>query len=360
MALLGNTFAAGITFDVFPQRDVKRPYAKFQITAGSKSEYLALVKARKQDGRNRFTWNKGDYAAGQLADKATAGKVKVSGGYWPIVKAGAAARPEPTPTVVEPPVTPPTPAAPAGRPTIEGTSPRGGLTIMNADSVLAKVGKGITEFRNLFINGKLDLRGDEAAFFDCMFDGQSGQYCVECDDTKTNADARRFVRCEFLNADSCAIYGGAFTCSDSYVHDMDGDGFKATQDVVIEGCYVTRLGLGTGAHADGVQIRGGKRIKICRNFFNMPTNVPGTASNAALFCQMDGRGVSPRDIDFTENWCLGGNYTIRLLDSGPNCSATRNILYPGTPRYGFGTISDGDVWSGNVTNTGAAATPQMK
>jgi hypothetical protein len=276
---------------------------------------------------------------------------------------------QPTAPATQPVVVVVPPAKPV-RPGADSTRPVGILANAPANFVLTP---GQT-YRNLRILGSLDFnvpKGAAITFEDCEFDGgfdgtyvtvngkkvlKGSRYLADCSDNKAGGQVI-FRRCELKRFTSAAIWGSNYQAIGCYVHHSAGDGFKADANVLIQGCYLTSLGMSDGAHADGVQIRGGHDIKIVGNFFDMPKDVAGTSTNAAMFLQLDSRNVS-----FAGNWCLGGNFTVCAYpDVAPKTiSVTGNTFYPGTPRYGFGNIFDGVVWSGNVTDGGKPATPQMK
>lgn len=256
----------------------------------------------------------------------------------------------------EPPVVTPPPIDEQ----IENRRPDASLTGPRITTLIPFTGavRSNTTYTGRSFKGGQDWRNlSDIDAVDCEFDAAGSRYCVRCDDRETTYE-RQFEFCEFKNFASAAIYGGGFSCRNSHVHHSKGDGFKPTHDALIEGNLVEMLGMSEGSHADGVQIRGGWNIIIRLNFFNMPQR-PDTSTNAAVFCQKDSNGVKPKDIAVDRNWCIGGNYTVQLLDSGVNCTATNNVFYPGTPRYGFGRLMNA-TWSGNVTDTGKPATTNMK
>jgi 3-phytase len=239
-----------------------------------------------------------------------------------------------------------------GRPDAKNTGTTGTLKTIDQSQLGLKSG---TTYSNLIIKGQVDVRYvSNVTFVNCVFDAGGSKWAVRADGTGTN---RVFKNCEMKNMASCSVYGSNFSMYSCYVHDSQGDGIKPGQNVLIQGCYLTRLGMSDGAHADGVQIRGGSNIKIIGNFFNMPTNAAGTNTNSSMFLQLDAKNVT-----FDGNWCIGGNYTVCAYpDTAPTTiKVTNNIFYTGTPRFGFGHVYDGVLWSGNVTDTGKTALQNMK
>jgi hypothetical protein len=276
-----------------------------------------------------------------------------------------------TVAAIPPTPMPITPTLASGRPTPSGTTPVGSLALAtSAPATNASITIRNKRFTNDF---KLIVpKGVTITFEDCEwsvgFDGsytkksdgtkvyRGNPYCVDLTDN-TLGGVVVFKRCHFTAFRSCAVVGSNYQAIGCSVDHSGGDGFKADHNVLIQGCYVTMLGMTDGAHADGVQIRDGYNIRIVGNFFNMPTDVPNTSSNAAMFLQL-----ASHDVEFSGNWCIGGNYTVGAFPSASpeTVKIIGNTFYPGTPRYGFGNVFDGVVWSGNVTADGKVATPQMK
>ncbi len=211
-------------------------------------------------------------------------------------------------------------------------------------------------YTNLHINGQVTLTDmTNVTFINCIIDAGGKAYDVRCD----GASNVTIQSCELVNAGSAGIYGDGFTAIDNFVHQSGGDGFKAGDNVVIAGNYVTDLGWYTpNAHADGVQIRGGTNIRIVGNYFDMPNGVSNTKSNSALFLQL-----TATNVVFDSNWVLGGNFSIHAYSDtaggNPTIKITSNVFYSGSTQYGFGSIGSGVVWLSNVTNSGAAALTGM-
>ncbi len=353
MARIGTIQNAGKSYAVYyPKSSGTGTLADaVGVKQGTSTLTVGFYPATKTDV-NLFILNSVGYMAKPGATSAVVGTTT----KWklPIVKVSGTPTPpvDPKPPVV---VIPIDDQITNRRPDASLTKPRISTFIPFAGALRSN-----TTYTGRSFTGKIDPRGfSDVDFVDCLFDANGAPWCVRCDDRETSSYERRFRNCEFKNMASAAIYGGGWSAIACYVHNSKGDGFKATECVLIQGCYLTKLGMSTGAHADGVQIRGGNNIKIIGNFFDMPTNVSGTSSNAAMFLQDDGNGTDSTNITFSNNWCIGGNYTVCAY-AYENIKVTGNTFYTGTPRYGFGNIFAGVVWSGNVTEKGAAATPKMK
>lgn len=181
-------------------------------------------------------------------------------------------------------------------------------------------------------------------FRHCRFDGNGSPFAIRCDD---NLGKLIIDRCEITNATAAGVYGEGFEVTNSFVHQIAGDGFKPICSALIAGNYVTELGWkAPAAHADGVQIESGADIRITGNYFDMPRNVADTKSNAALFLQ-----GQTRNVVFNGNFCRGGNFTVHAWvdgDGGPTIHITGNTFYAGSSQYGFGSIGPGVVWRDNV------------
>jgi hypothetical protein len=251
--------------------------------------------------------------------------------------------------VVEREIIPPAPAIPPNTATT-GILPTAGALAKAPPSFVPQSGK---TYANMVFNDQVGFDNvSDVTFINCLFDitakdtkGAVKKYGARCDGPGHN---RVFKHCEFRGMGSCAIVGSEYQAIDCSVHHSQGDGFKAERNVLIQGCYVTMLGMSDGAHADGVQIRGGSDIRITGNFFDMPTGVAGTHSNACLFLQLDARNVT-----FHANWCRGGNYTICAYPEAKaqaNVAITANVLWGG--KYGPANLFDGVIFRDNVDDKG--------
>jgi len=168
---------------------------------------------------------------------------------------------------------------------------------------------------------------------------------------------------EIFNVTSAGYIGSNAILRRLNIHDSGGDGLKLTSNVLVEGCWIHRLGKKVDAHADGNQTRSGKNLTFRGNNFDMPSpgtpNFPGNPykSNSNFIIST---AVGPIDnILIESNWLNGGNYTIYSIDkergygSPTNVRVINNIFgrdnggYPNkiTGRIRTGTFAE---WSGNV------------
>ena len=119
---------------------------------------------------------------------------------------------------------------------------------------------------------------------------------------------------------------GVIMFGDAVVEDVTvcvsgGDGFKfdggaKTGSFVIRNAHIHSLGLKPGAHADGLQTRGGVLSGLFEDvFIDMPALVgDGTQANACVIIDSSQR---PNGL-FTFRRCIlrGGNYSVMLGDKG--------------------------------------------
>jgi hypothetical protein len=206
-----------------------------------------------------------------------------------------------------------------------------------------------TTYSNLKITGQVTLtKLQNVTFSNCVIDANGAPWAIRSD----YASNIQIKNCELKNSANEAVYGDGYTVTSSYIHDSAGDGFKARNNVTIQGNYITRLGTAADAHADGVQISGGANIRILGNYFNMPINVAGTNSNTAMFLQ-----GATSDVVFAGNRVRGGNYSIHAYSDTSNTSIKiySNTFITGSPRYAFGHLGTGVVWTQNINDKGAVA-----
>jgi hypothetical protein len=131
---------------------------------------------------------------------------------------------------------------------------------------------------------------------------------------------------ELINVASAHIYGGGFTARRLNLHESGGDGFKCTNDVLVEGCWVHHLGTSLDAHADCNQSRSGNNFVFRGNFMDLPIDIGAPYKQNAAFIMQTGEG--PMDnILIEDNWLDGGNFTVYIVNKVPPPGSTR-------PNYG--------------------------
>lgn len=222
-------------------------------------------------------------------------------------------------------------------------------------------------FEGLYIPGQIQVAADGVTFRDCMFDGL-GEANYAVNSSRLDVADLRFEGCEFVRYRSAAVFGGNVTLVDCHIHEMNGDGLKPTENVLVEGCFIHGLGLGEGAHADGAQFVGGGPATFRRCHFWMPwpgaEDAPagGYRSNATLFICTNNAPII--DVLVEGCWLNGGNYTVYNIDKGNGHGApvgTRLRFNRIGRGHQYGTIQNddpgleavGNVWD----DTGAPWAP---
>ncbi len=247
-------------------------------------------------------------------------------------------------------------------PDLSGTRPSATNTGVKSGTVLKSVGSDFTPvsnttYTNLKITGMVDVKGlKNVKFVNCVIDANGDMYGVRADKGASNITIQN---CEIFNAKDAGIYGSGYNAINNYIYKISGDGLKAFGDVLIQGNYITQLGYNApNSHADGIQIRdGSSNFKITGNYFDMPIKQSNTQSNAALFAQ-----GSFSNLVFDGNWVRGGNYSIHAYDDSQDSTSriSNNIFYSGSSQYGFGHVSSGVAWTGNVNELGKVALESSK
>ncbi len=336
MTTYGNLFAGGARYDVVDAGS--STVAKFSLNG---TYYGTRKSANQTTGGVSFTVKGVAYCVNPAATTGPA-KIKIGSTIYFIVVAAGTPAPSPTPTPTPAPVViPPTPIGTLIRPEAKTTGAILGPALKQVQGFRAVSG---TVYQNLRVVGTVNCDGlHDVMLINCDINGPS--YAVSC----VGATGITIKNCTLHDVGSAGVHGDGFSAIDCHVYHSSGDGFKPGHDVLIQGCYVAELGWNAPtAHADGVQIRGGKNVRIVGNYFDMGKGVPNTGSNAAIFVQK-----FCVNIVFDRNWNRGGNYTIHLYpEGGTGCAVTNNIFYTGSAQYGFKSIGSGVVWSGNVTETG--------
>jgi len=132
---------------------------------------------------------------------------------------------------------------------------------------------------------------------------------------------------EIIGSSSAGIYAtGQIEAHRLHIHDHQADGMKIEgSNSLIEGCFIEKLGMVAGAHADGNQSYSGTNITFRGNNFWMPhpgtPNYPGAPykSNATQIIKGDSQHFY---ID--GNWLNGGGYTV--FCTSPHTHVTNNFF----------------------------------
>jgi hypothetical protein len=236
-------------------------------------------------------------------------------------------------------ITPPTAWFSAFTVTSGALTPSGSRTITVADTVL----------ENLDITGYVTVQANNVTIRNCRINGEvTRSYSVKI----VSGTGTLIEDCEMFNFLSAAVLGSGFTARRCYVHDSNSDGFKPTNNALIEYCYAHHLGKGVGAHADAVQHRGGTGLTVRYNYFDLKRAdaLLGYKSNACLMLQAD---VSPiSNVLLDNNWLEGGGYTTYALANVAYAPLV-NVAYTNN-RFGrdfstglFTGRANEITWSGN-------------
>lgn len=150
---------------------------------------------------------------------------------------------------------------------------------------------------------------------------------------------------------SAGILGSGFTARHLYIHDTGGDGIKVSDGnrTLIEACFIEKLGMRDGAHADAVQMRSGGSDAIFRyNHFSIPgeasSHYPGSPYKAnTTFMMTDTERYT--DILVEYNWLYGGGFTVY----GVPGMSLRGNRFGDEAYYHYGVLTgEVDLWEENV------------
>lgn len=232
-----------------------------------------------------------------------------------------------------------------------GPSNPAALVDVTASQVAALMAPGAV-IENVRIRGGLRIDVPDVTIRNFVLDANGSSYGV-----RATSSGLLLEDGEILNMGSAAVYGMGFTARRLNVHDSDGDGFKAQgsnpHPVLVESCWIHRLGRAAGSHADGNQSRsGGAPIVFRGNYFDMPTpskapELEGAYRSNAAFMIQSGADGPLASFTAEDNWLDGGNYTVYASGDPTEVVFRRNRF---GRRYNFGvrSIRMDAVWEGNV------------
>lgn len=143
-----------------------------------------------------------------------------------------------------------------------------------------------------------------------------------------------------------AIRGAGYTARRLYIHDIEGDSFKADGHDTIECNYVTDIGRGADAHGDGVQMMGDGDIFILRNNFDLTS---GSLTGCIFPFGTD--PVQGR-VDVIGNRFDGGGWVVYCHDT----LYVRDNVWG--PDYGYGAVTGTCAeWVNNTWESDGTAVP---
>ncbi len=189
----------------------------------------------------------------------------------------------------------------------------GGLTITQDGTVL----------ENVFVHGSIFIEANNVTIRNFKVDSGMAPYGIRA----TGGHSGIVIEDgELINVNSAHIYGGGFEARRLNLHESGGDGFKCTNDVIVEECWVHHLGTNPGAHSDCNQTRAGNNFIFRRNFMDLPIDIGAPYKQNAAFIMQTGDG--PIDnILIEDNWLDGGNFTVYIENKLPPAGSSR-------PNYG--------------------------
>lgn len=143
-----------------------------------------------------------------------------------------------------------------------------------------------------------------------------------------------------------AIRGAGYAARRLYIHDIEGDSFKADGHNTIECNYVTDIGRGAEAHGDGVQMMGDGDISIVRNNFDLTSG-----SLTACIFPFGTDPVQGR-VDVVGNRFDGGGWVVYCHDT----LYVRDNVWG--PDYGYGAVTGACAeWLNNTWESDGAPVP---
>jgi hypothetical protein len=205
-----------------------------------------------------------------------------------------------------------------------GAKPGPSNTGPNNPGILSSVGSlTITTngalIENVYVTGGIFVKADNVTIRNFKIDATGNSFGINAHFGHTGTIIEDG---EIFNPSVDGLYGTGYIARRLNIHDCTGDGFKHEGDGRIESSWVHHVGLGAGAHADGVQIGIGANIVIDGNFFDMPFGEAGANSNSSVIVKTDFGDID--NVTIQNNWCNGGNFTI-FVRHGTNFGVPTNV-----------------------------------
>ena len=161
---------------------------------------------------------------------------------------------------------------------------------------------------NVRVSGPINIEANNVTIRNFFIDGGNAPYAIRA----TGGNHGILIEDgELINVDSAHIYGGGYHARRLNLHESGGDGFKATHDVLVEGCWVHHIGTKPGAHADANQTRSGSHFIFRGNYFELPIDIGAPYKQNACFIIQTGDGPID-DVLIEDNWLVGGNFTVYI------------------------------------------------
>ncbi len=188
----------------------------------------------------------------------------------------------------------------------------GGMTITQDGAVI----------ENVRVFGVIDVRANNVTIRNFVIDAGNQPYAIKCNNGTYGTVIEDG---ELFNVNSAHIIGSGFSAFRLNMHHSGGDGFKASSDALVEGCWVHHLGTNPGSHADCDQTRQGGNLIFRGNYMDLPVDIGAPYKQNACWIIQTGDG--PIDNVLIENnWINGGNYSIFVEN--------KHDTNPSLPDYG--------------------------
>ena len=175
----------------------------------------------------------------------------------------------------------------------------------------------------LHIQGTVKINADNVIIRNCLIDGgtvpaeengpNGANYAIQAHLGGKNL---LIENCEIRAARSAGVIGSDFVARRCHVWGMGNDGFKATRNVVVEDCFVEKLGIIGEAHADGLQMVSGSNVIIRGCNFDMPYDLEDYKNSQILIIQTNNGPID--NIRIENNWFNDGTISIHIREKAGN------------------------------------------
>ena len=236
---------------------------------------------------------------------------------------------------------------PSGRPGPDNTGPLNSCNRTISSTVAANELK-VGNVSDVCINGPLTLtsamNGHKLSNF--TLNGGGSAYGVRAD--ASGLLGITFEDGKIYNMKSTGIYGGGWTARRLEVTESGGDAFKPRNNTRIEASWGHHNGATPGSHADFVQFDGPdgmttSNVTIVGNYCEQPASqrnetspIWGTKYNTNACIQINDL-ITLVNVRATDNWMVGGNFTLNCDPPGENqIVLSGNTYLPGST-YGNAT-----------------------
>jgi hypothetical protein len=233
------------------------------------------------------------------------------------------------------PVSPPPAGGDAERPWAHNTGPTDPGALVPSGSRTVTSDGAVLE--NLDVSGKVTIDADNVTLRNFRIHG-STTVGIEI----LNGHRGIVIEDGEIYDVGTGIKGVGYTGRRLYIHDCQNDGTKAQGTggpTLVEYCFIEKLGMESGAHADGNQTIGGSNVTFRYNNIWMPApgtpNYPGSPYKSNATFHYDNSETN-KNMVVEYNWLNGGNYTIYCQESGTGSSVyVRHNLFGRDNKFGI-------------------------